>query len=96
VGRFSVFVVAVLLAVTSAAIGLFGNASFSTDVPVRVPSRATLLDRTGRPTPVRAPLRDQHSDRRSHPGADRESLRSGRGSRAEVRQRVGPGAGGQP
>lgn len=80
-GRFSVFVVAVLLAVTPAVIGLFGNASFSTDVPVRVPSRATLLD--------------QHSDRRRHPGADRESLRSGRGNPAGVLHPVGQGAGGQ-
>ena len=60
-GRLSVFVAAVLLAATPAAIGLVANASFSTDVPVRVPGGATLLDRSGGPMPATAPRRDEDS-----------------------------------
>src|SRR5215207_1987243 len=33
-----------------ASIGLIGDATFSADVPVRIPSRATLLDSNGNPT----------------------------------------------
>jgi hypothetical protein len=95
-GRVSVFVAAVLLTATPAVIGLFGNASFSTDVPVRVPGRATLLDRSGRPLPARAPLRDEASGHRHHAGADQEWRRSGRGSRPGAGHPVGQGDGGQP
>src|SRR3954447_9522137 len=36
-----------LIAATPVSIGLIGNASFSEDVPVKVPSTATLLDNEG-------------------------------------------------
>jgi hypothetical protein len=39
-----------IFAAAPASIGLIGDATFSADVPVRVPSRATLLDSEGNPT----------------------------------------------
>src|SRR3954468_5299773 len=38
---------AVLFAVAPASIGFIGNASFSEDIPVRLPASATLLDSNG-------------------------------------------------
>jgi hypothetical protein len=38
---------AAILAATPVSLGLIGNASFSEDVPVRVPATATLLDDHG-------------------------------------------------
>jgi hypothetical protein len=96
VGRLGVFVAAVLLAATPAVIGLFGNASFSTDVPVRVPGRATLLDRSGRPMPATAPRPDEDSGRRRDSGPGREPRRRGRGSRPGLQHPAGQEDGGQP
>ncbi len=39
-----------IFAAAPASIGLIGDATFSADVPVRIPSRATLLDSDGNPT----------------------------------------------
>jgi hypothetical protein len=51
--RVAVLVAAVLCAAAPASVGLIGNASFSEDVPVRVPETAIVLDRTGgTPTPT--------------------------------------------
>lgn len=53
--RVAFLLVAALLAVVPAAIGLSGNASFSEEVPVRVPSGAELIDRDGHLLPAKSP-----------------------------------------
>ena len=53
--RVAFLLVAALLAVVPAAIGLSGNASFSEEVPVRVPSGAGVIDRDGHLLPAKSP-----------------------------------------
>src|SRR3954454_11924699 len=45
--RLAFLATSALIAATAVSIGLIGNASFSEDVPVKVPSTATLLDNEG-------------------------------------------------
>ena len=46
---------AALLAIVPASLGLIGNASFAQNVPVRVPSHASVLDDKGGLTPTSSP-----------------------------------------
>ena len=79
-----------IFAAAPASIGLIGDATFSADVPVRIPSRAILLDSDGNPTDgpsARIGRRgddddggNRPRDRRTEPGDDHDGNgpRSGR------------------
>jgi len=67
--RVAILAAAVLCAAAPASIGLIGNASFSEDVPVRVPERAVVLDVHGA-TPAAARTRT------AEPGDDRPDGRT--------------------
>ncbi|NUS50781.1 MAG: hypothetical protein HOQ22_07045, partial [Nocardioidaceae bacterium] len=72
--RAAVLVAAALCAATPASIGLVGNASFSENVPVRVPERAVVLSSDGE-TPAADQTRlakssDDGDHRRRHRGSD--------------------------
>ena len=68
---------AIALAAVPAAVGLWGNASFSQAVPVRVPASAQVVTVTA-PASVDDHGGDRPRDQRTEPGDDRDS--SGRGS----------------
>jgi uncharacterized membrane protein YgcG len=90
--RLSITLAALLAALLPAAVGLWGNASFSQEVPVRVPASAEVVTPTvptGSATTVDDHGGDTPRDQRTEPGDDRDSGTSGSGSGSS-----GPGSGG--
>ena len=72
--RILITVGAVLLAAVPATMGLIGNTSFAQNIPVRVPSQASVLDDHGAlRAPTAAELGDDNGGQRTHaePGDDR-------------------------
>jgi hypothetical protein len=83
--KYLVATFAALVAGIPAALGLVGNASFTRDVPVRVPAQAHLVQPTATPT---HDARDDHGgrlprDQRTEPGDDR-AARGDDGRRGEA------------
>ena len=81
--RLSITLAALLAALLPAAVGLWGNASFSQEVPVRVPASAEVVTPTvptGSATTVDDHGGDTPRDQRTEPGDDRDSGTSGSGS----------------
>ena len=71
--RILITVGAVLLAAVPATMGLIGNTSFAQNIPVRVPSQASVLDDHGAlRAPTAAELGDDNGGQRTHaePGDD--------------------------
>ena len=73
--RLSITLAALLAALLPAAFGLWGNASFSQEVPVRVPASAEVVTPT---VPTASATTDDHGgdtprDQRTEPGDDRDT-----------------------
>ena len=82
--RTTITLAALVAALLPAAVGLWGNASFSQAVPVRVPASAQVVTPTV-PTPSATTTTDDHGgdtprDQRTEPGDDRDSGSGGSGS----------------